>query len=56
MNIHYCAIRLSSSNHWYFTLATFLNLTFRPEPFKQNSHIFIHVLMSHVLTVTLNTY
>jgi hypothetical protein len=27
-----------------------------PAQFKQNSHIFIHLLMPHVLTVTLNRY
>jgi len=28
MNIQYCSVRLSSSNTWYFTLATLLHLTF----------------------------
>jgi hypothetical protein len=56
INIHYCTVPLSSYNHWYFALATFLYLTFRPAQFKQNSHIFTHILMPHVLTVTLNTY
>jgi len=56
MNNHYRAVQLSISTPWYFTLATFLNLTFRPAPFKQNNHIFIHLLMPHILTVALNTH
>jgi len=28
MHIHYCAVRLSSSSHWYVANTTFLYLTF----------------------------
>lgn len=36
---------------WYFALAIFLNLTFRPAPFKQNSHIFIRLLVTLLDTI-----